>query len=216
VITTTPKANSGEDTDMSKSKPKAPPPPTAPDYKSLCKEYSSWTARSQQTYDKSSASTRAKLAAAGADPTMIEAALADLKGTYEGDIKKYQTSQTYKLLKEGYDIARGAKANIYSGKAKGVLFAPGSETETSTTERVRQGNAKNGFGLVNKTTKGVTGLQNTLEQFYAGGYESGEVEVDKKAENLKRAKLNAGGTGGSAALTGYEKQKEAGTNPWVV
>lgn len=196
---------------MSKKKPKAPPPPPAPDYGSLWKEYSSWTARSKQTFDKSSANTRAKLAAAGADRTVIEAALADLKGTYDSDIKKYQTSQTYKLLQEGYDIARGAKRNIYSGKAKGVLYGDAlpAGSGNKALDQLQD--------LLPSMQKGNKGQAvNTLEDFYGRGYESGEMEVDAKAEKLKKAKLNAGGTGGSAALTGYEKQKEAGTNPWVV
>ena len=175
----------------------------------LWKEYSSWTARSGQTRDRSISDTRAKLSAAGADASVIEAALADHKATYDRDMAKYQTSSTYKILKEGYDIARGAKKNPYSGKAKGVLY--GDTLPEST------GNKAHDLLRDWIPQKGKAGQAlNTLDQFYGSGYKSGEVEVDEKAEAKKNAKLNAGGSGGSAVLTGYEKQKTAGSNPWVV
>lgn len=215
---------------MSKSKPKAPPPPPPPSYGDLWKEYSSWTARSAQTRDKSSASIRSKFAAAGADKSVIDAALADVQKTYDGELKKYQASSTYKLLQEGYDIARGAKKNPYSGKAKGQLYQKGSEftavdqsalsdAEKRFAESVG-GKGENAMkmrmdALKKGTVKG--GALNTLEQFYAGGYESSVAEVDAKAEAQKKAKLASGGTpGGESTMTGYEKQKTAGTNPWVV
>lgn len=222
----TQRVNFGEDTAMSKSKPKAPPPPPPPAYGDLWKEYSSWTARSAQTRDKSSADIRSKFAAAGADKSVIDAALADVQKTYDSELKKYQTSSIYKLLEEGYDIARGAKKNPYSGKAAGQLYQKGSEYNFVDKGAVSEFQKKlnlsdknlGNFANLAAAKKGTTkGTLNTLEQFYAGGYETSKVEVDAKAEASKRAKLASGGTpGGESTVTGYEKQKTAGTNPWVV
>ncbi len=199
---------------MSKKKPKAPPPPPPPAYGELWKEYSSWTARSKQNYDKGVSDVRAKMSMAGADKSVIEAAIADRKATFDSEIKKYQASSTFKLLQEGYDIARGAKANPYSGKANGQLYETGSEVTTTTPGDARRVGRDQVVRRLSTTR--TTGKLNSLEGYYAGGYESGTVEVDEKAEKLKKSKLNAGGSGGTAAITGYEKQKDPGTNPWVV
>jgi hypothetical protein len=200
---------------MSKKKPKAPPPPPPPSYGELWKEYSSWTARSKSQLEKGVSDVRAKMSMAGADKSVIDAAVADRQSAYNSEIAKYQASSTYKLLQEGYDIARGAKKNPYSGKAAGQLYNPDGPLEDyTTTTRKRQAGRDGGWK--NVTTTRQRGALNSLEGFYAGGYESGEVEVDAKEEARKKSKLNAGGSGGTATITGYEKQKEPGTNPWVV
>jgi hypothetical protein len=205
---------------MSK-KPKAPPPPPAPDYGTLWKQYSGWTAQAAANRDSTISNARSRLTAAGADKSVIAAMEADAMKEFESKMTEYKSGSTYKLLQEGYDIARGAKANIYSGKAKGTLYAPGSETvDTIANPKWDAGRlgSKGEGAMGSKFIKKAGGTLNSMEDFYAGGYTSGEVEVDAKAENLKKTKLQSGGMSGGSEIkdSPYNiNPEEAGANPWV-
>ena len=200
---------------MSKKKPKAPPPPPAPDYGTLWKQYSSWTSQAAANRDSTISNARSRLTAAGADATVVQAMEADATKEYESKMKEYQSGSTFKLLQEGYDIARGAKANIYTGGASGQLYATDGPMEEFTTTTVDRVVGRDRTPL-KRTTTGQRGKLNTMEDFYAGGYESGAAEVDAKAEARKKAKLQAGGASGGDVETGYDISSDTpGANPWV-
>ena len=200
---------------MSKKKPKAPPPPPAPDYGTLWKQYSSWTSQAAANRDSTISNARSRLTAAGADATVVQAMEADATKEYESKMKEYQSGSTFKLLQEGYDIARGAKANIYTGGASGQLYATDGPLEDYTTTTKKRMGGRDG-GWKNVTTTRQRGALNTMEEFYAGGYESGAAEVDAKAEARKKAKLTAGGASGGDVETGYDISSDTpGANPWV-
>lgn len=204
---------------MSKKKPKAPPPPPAPDYGTLWKQYSSWTSQAAANRDSTVSNARSRLTAAGADASVISAMETDAAKEYESKMKEYQSGSTFKLLQEGYDIARGAKGNIYSGKAAGQLYAPGTEYTIPGVKDTKSYGSSKGEGAArarNSTPARQAGTLNTMEDFYAGGYESGAAEVDAKAEARKKAKLTAGGASGEKVETGYNISSDTpGANPWV-
>ena len=200
---------------MSKKKPKAPPPPPAPDYGTLWKQYSSWTSQAAANRDSTISNARSRLTAAGADATVVQAMEADATKEYESKMKEYQSGSTFKLLQEGYDIARGAKANIYTGGASGQLYATDGPLEDYTTTTKKRMGGRDG-GWKNVTTTRQRGALNTMEDFYAGGYESGAPEVDAKEQARKKAKLTAGGASGGDVETGYDISSDTpGANPWV-
>lgn len=95
-------------------KPEAPPKPDAPDLSNTWKEYSTWMDTAKQTRDSSISMARAKLYEAGAAPDVIASHEADLKSQYDTKIAGFQQGANYKMLQEGYDIARGAKENPYA------------------------------------------------------------------------------------------------------
>lgn len=99
--------------------PKPPKPeeaarPDAPDFASTWREYSSWTDTAKQQRDSAISTARAKLYEAGATPDVIAAQEAGIKSEYETKLAGYQQGANYKMLQQGFDIARGAAENPYA------------------------------------------------------------------------------------------------------
>lgn len=100
--------------------PKAEPPPKpdAPDLSNTWKEYSGWMDTAKQARDSSISMSRARLYEAGALPDVITAHEADLRSQYDKKVAGFQQGANFKMLQEGFDIARGAKENPYSQALK--------------------------------------------------------------------------------------------------
>jgi hypothetical protein len=100
--------------------PKAEPPPKpdAPDLSNTWKEYSGWMDTAKQARDSSISMSRARLYEAGALPDVITAHEADLSSQYDKKVAGFQQGANFKMLQEGFDIARGAKENPYAQALK--------------------------------------------------------------------------------------------------
>jgi hypothetical protein len=78
------------------------------------KEYSGMQANAASKRDTDIAMSRARLYEAGAIPDVITAHETALRGEYDKKIEGFKTGSNYKMLQEGFDIARGAKENPYA------------------------------------------------------------------------------------------------------
>jgi hypothetical protein len=98
--------------------PPPPPKPDAPDMSNAWREYSGWMDTSRQKRDSDISMSRARLYEAGAIPDVITAHETDLRSQYDKKVAGFQSGANFKLLQEGFDIARGAKENPYAQSLK--------------------------------------------------------------------------------------------------
>lgn len=104
---------------MGSKKPSAPAvqKPVAPDYKQAWKQYSGELANINRRNEGELAAVRARLSAAGASPELIKMQSEHLESQRKRDVDILQGGASYGLLKEGYEIGRGERANPYEGDA---------------------------------------------------------------------------------------------------
>jgi len=174
-------------------KAQAPPKPDAPDLSNTWKEYSTWMDTARQARDSSIAMSRAKLYEAGAAPTVIAAHENQLKSEYDTKIAGFQQGANYKMLQEGFDIARGAKENPYAQNL--AAFKEGQDLPTYFAANYASGAAPD----------------DPKEALYRARRAAAGGNV---APRSKAGPAPGGGGGQGAQLQEYAMAP--GANPWVV
>jgi hypothetical protein len=91
-----------------------PGKPDAPDLGSAWSEYSGWMDSAKTARDSSISMSRARLYEAGATADVIKAQEDAMQSDYDKKVAGFQQGANYRMLQEGFDIARGARENPYS------------------------------------------------------------------------------------------------------
>jgi hypothetical protein len=193
--------------------PVEPPKPDAPDLSNTWSEYTNWMNQAKTTRDNDISTARARLYEAGATPDMITAHETDLRSQYDASVQKFQSGANYRMLQEGFDIARGARENPYAQALKGYTkgqnlneyftanYSPANPVEDPNAAMFRAKNAAAGGSLVG-IKPGRPGFQVGLPP-----------QISKRTVAPAPAKA-AGGGGGPGAMADYSL--DPGQNPWMV
>jgi len=207
--------------------------PAAPDFGTLWQQYTGWKGDIGKRYESEIASTRARLTASGADPTVIQKAVSGIEEKRAGELSKIEEGATAKTLREGFAIAQGRQENPYATEMKGQVWQPSiltmfgynlpSEAQLQPfREAIKRGEVSGDMMFEDwQKTQGVGRMKN-MEEYYSqfyGPMATGTPGAQKTAEEeaAERAKRAASGaTVGKVvgeAPTGAGGL--AGASPWL-
>lgn len=218
--------------------------PDAPDYGTLWQQYTGWRGDIGKRYESEIASTRARLSAAGHDPSLIQKNVSELEAKRTKELGQLEQGATAKSLREGFEVASGRAENPYAGSMKGqswkpseafnfsmffgggdvsqMMDAPPKELMDQYVNEVRAGRAKEGDIAGWAKTQGAGALKNMEEYYsqYYGAASSGTPGTQKTPEQEAAERAKRGASGGTvgptvgAAPTGAGAQSAA--SPWVL
>jgi hypothetical protein len=167
-----------------------PPKPDAPDLSNTWREYSGWMDTAKTKRDSDISMSRARLYEAGATADVIKAQEDAMQSDYDRKVAEFQGGANFKMLQEGFDIARGARENPYAQSLAGYKEGQDLASYYSSNYAAAPAGEDPGAALIR------------AKQASVGG------SLAPKPKTPPRA---AGGEG--LALAEY--QAAPGSNPWM-
>ena len=205
----------------------------------MWQQYSGWKADIGKRYEGEISSTKARLAASGADPSVIARSVGGLETKRAEELSALDQGATFQELQKGFSIAKGETPSPYSDKMKGQVWdmgLPGSSrilgmfgygnmpTEGELAPfKAAQAKGEIGEGVYFEDwskTQGA-GATKTMEEYYSKFYgQASAGSAQKTPEQLAMERAKNAGRGATDVSTVGGMPTGAGAlttaSPWAV
>lgn len=202
---------------MSFKTPKTPRS-TGPDYGTLWKQYKGEMDNINRRTEGGIADIRARFAAVGAAPELLNAETNRLREAGNLDIAALKQSATYAALEEGFGIASGKVGNPYSTQLAGWEQFAWKERERAPTEaeKAQFVSTEHSTGVPRYTERyRDKPPPATMEEYFNQFYPAATTSVETPEEKVRHAATGyADGSSGGVAPNPLLPSFAKATDPW--